>query len=96
MALKQKTGGRVKGISTNKVSRELKEIINDLLKKEFESITETLQQLEPDKKLDILIRLLPYAIPKIQSMQQIEVNQKIDNPIIQLTPEQIEKAINNL
>lgn len=68
--------GRPKGIG-NKVSKELKEIIKDVLQNEFDVITETLQQLEPEKRLDIVIKLLPYAIPKLQNIESNSSGTKV-------------------
>ena len=74
---RKKTGGRIKGISTNKASKELKEIIKDVLQNEFDNISETLQHLEPEKRLDIVLKLLPYAVPKLQNIQPENAETKI-------------------
>ncbi|MFZ4740074.1 MAG: hypothetical protein ACOYLE_02800 [Bacteroidales bacterium] len=83
MEKRKKTGGRIKGVSVNKVSKELKEIIKDVLQNEFDVISETLQKLEPDKRLEIVVKLLPYAIPKLQYIRQ-EVEPKDNEKTIHI------------
>ena len=63
-----KTGGRDTG-TPNKITKDLKESIKLIIENEFESLPETLQQLEPEKRIDVLIKLLPYIVPKLQNIQ---------------------------
>ncbi|MEI6695534.1 MAG: hypothetical protein WCO13_05655 [Bacteroidota bacterium] len=73
---RNKTGGRVKGVSINKVTKELKEILKDVIQNEFNTIGETLQKLDPEKRLDAVIKLLPYVVPKLQNIQsEIEIKE---------------------
>jgi hypothetical protein len=84
----QKTGGRAKG-TPNKVTTDLRGWINKLLndnRKQFES---DLKHLEPQQRLMIFEKLLPYAVPKMQSVEA-----KID--INDLTDEQLNTVINGL
>ena len=60
--------GRKKGVP-NKITKDLKESIKLIIENEFESLPETLQQLEPEKRIDVLIKLLPYIVPKLQNIQ---------------------------
>ena len=49
---------------TSKMRGSLKE----LFKKELEALPETLSKLEPEKRLNILIKLMPYIMPKVESV----------------------------
>jgi hypothetical protein len=61
MAIGRKTGGRQKG-TPNKVTTELRETINSIIQ---DALTpESLAALTPDKRADLIIRLLPYVLPK--------------------------------
>jgi len=43
---------------------ELKNFIHD----EIKNLTETLEELEPKERLDILVKLMPFALPKNNSI----------------------------
>lgn len=60
--------GRPAG-SLNKTTKELRETLKSVLSDEIEKIPETLQQLDPKEKLEIVVKLLPYIVPKMQSIQ---------------------------
>jgi hypothetical protein len=61
MAKGRKTGGRQKG-TPNKVSTELREIINEIVR---EALTpDVINALSMDKRVDLVIRLMPYLLPK--------------------------------
>lgn len=65
MARGVKTGGRQKG-SVNKVTRDLRFLIKDLIASEFDNIEESLEKVEPKERLDFLIKLLPYTLPRYE------------------------------
>ena len=67
MASGQKTGGRVEG-TPNKLTKELRTVLKDLLHQELEGLPDRLSKLEPKDRLDILVKLLPYCLPKIESI----------------------------
>lgn len=48
----------------NKTVKELRAVLKDFMYKELENLSETLEDMEPKEKLDILIKLMPYAMPK--------------------------------
>lgn len=70
--------GRPKG-SLNKTSVQTKKIIEKLVSSELKNIDSLLEQLDPKERLDALIKLLPYVIPKNSHIE-------IDTPIHQLQP----------
>lgn len=43
-----------------------------LLQNEFENIPAYLEELEPWERLDVLIKLLPYALPRIETVHMAE------------------------
>lgn len=63
----KKFGGRQKG-SLNKVTSTLKDKIQEIVNRELENIDELLSELEPKDRLDSLIKLLPYVLPKQQEV----------------------------
>ena len=55
--------GRPKG-SLNKTSVQTKKIIEKLVSSELKNIDSLLEQLEPKERVDAIIKLLAYVIPK--------------------------------
>lgn len=53
------------------MSTELKDLraaLKNCIKTELEKLPETLESLEPKDRLDILVKMLPYAMPKNESI----------------------------
>ena len=65
MATGRKTGGRQKG-TPNRVTKELRSLLKDILYNELESIEVRLEDLTPKERIEILIKLMPYAFPKLE------------------------------
>ena len=63
-----KIGGREKG-TPNKLSKEFRLLIKSILFNELERVPEYLDSLDPKERLDIIIKLLNFAIPKIKPIQ---------------------------
>jgi hypothetical protein len=63
----QKTGGRELG-TENKVSKELRSVLKDFLLKELEDIPGHLAKLDAKDRLEVVIKLLPFALPKVNSV----------------------------
>jgi len=70
--------GRPKG-SLNKTSVQTKKIIEKLVSNELKNIDSLLEQLDPKDRIDALIKLLPYVIPKNSHIE-------IDAPAHQFQP----------
>ncbi len=70
--------GRPKG-ALNKTSAQTKTIIEKIVSSELKNIESLLEHLEPKERVDAIIRLLPYVVPK-----QSEIS--IDAPIHRLQP----------
>jgi hypothetical protein len=60
----QKTGGRVAG-TPNKITIELRKSLKGIIAAELESIPATLEQLPAKERLELVIKLLPFCMPKI-------------------------------
>ena len=70
-----KYGGRQRG-TPNRLTKELRAILKEALHKELESIGERLEQLEPKERLEVLIKLMPFVFPKMNTMSH-----SIDEPV---------------
>ena len=78
MANGQKTGGREKG-TPNKITKELRDTIKEVLESEFKILPKLLESLEPEKRLSLIIKLLPYAVPRLETI--LYEDMKNDNTI---------------
>ena len=65
--------GRPKG-SKNRVTRELRTVLKSVVFDELERLPETLKDLPPEKRLELLTKLLPYVMPKIQQANYFLTN----------------------
>jgi len=59
--------GRPAG-ATNKLTKELRTLLKDLMFTEISKIPEILENLEPKDRLELLIKLMPYVLPKIETV----------------------------
>jgi hypothetical protein len=60
----QKTGGRTAG-TPNKVSGELRKILKGIVAAELDELPQTLAELPARERLELLIKLLPFCLPKV-------------------------------
>lgn len=67
----QKTGGRTVG-TENKVSKELRSVLKDFLLKELEGVPGHLAKLDAKDRLEVVIKLLPFALPKVDGVHYTE------------------------
>ncbi len=74
MAKGEKTGGRKPG-TPNKVTKDLRERINDFLNDNWEQIETDFAGLEPDKRVLLFERLLQFAVPKLKTVQNIGIDE---------------------
>ena len=63
----KKYGGREKG-TPNKLTKEIRTVLKDLIYKELDQIQEHLNSLEPKQRLELVIKLIPYVLPKVDSI----------------------------
>jgi len=71
-----KYGGRQKG-TPNKLTKELRSVLKDILYQELEQIQEHLETLNPKERVELLIKLMPYALPKVTSISHT-TNEPLD------------------
>ena len=60
----KKFGGREKS-TPNKLTRELRAVLKDLIHEELETLQERMDHLDPKERLEVLVKLLPYVLPKV-------------------------------
>lgn len=58
-----KYGGRTKGVS-NKVSAELKEVLNEYCLNEFQYLNANKERLTLSERLVFFVKVLPFVLPK--------------------------------
>ena len=71
----KKFGGRQKG-TPNKLTKELRSVLKDVLYEEIDRLPERLNELDTKDRLELLVKLMPFVFPKVQS-----VSQSLDEPI---------------
>ena len=76
MAKGTKTGGREKG-TPNKLTKEIRIILKNILAKEIENLPQILEHLEPRERAELLIKIFPFVLPKVRNIRQ-ENNEPID------------------
>lgn len=64
---KTKTGGRAAG-TPNKITIELRKTLKQILAKEFDALPETLAELPARDRLELIIKLMPFCLPKVDSI----------------------------
>jgi len=67
MANGYKTGGRQSG-TVNKTTKELREVLKNFVYSELAALPETLAALPTEKRADILVKILPFVLPKVDSV----------------------------
>lgn len=76
MAKGIKTGGRQAG-TPNKLTKEIRAILKDFLYNELELLPDHLNGLEPKERIEIIIKILPFILPKVNTVNYNE-NEPID------------------
>jgi len=61
-----KHGGRQKG-TPNRLTKELRTVLKDVIYNELENIEDRLDQLEAKQRIELMIKLMPYVFPKLHS-----------------------------
>jgi hypothetical protein len=63
----QKTGGRTIG-TPNKVTSELRKTLKSIVAAELDELPQTLADLPARERLELLIKLLPFCLPKVNTI----------------------------
>jgi hypothetical protein len=71
----KKFGGRQKG-TPNKLTKELQSVLKDVLYEEIDRLPERLEELDTKDQLVLLVKLMPFVFPKVQS-----ASQSLDEPL---------------
>ena len=67
MAKGFKTGGRELG-TPNKTTSELRKVLKHMVDDELQNLQDNINELEPKERIELLIKLLPYILPKVQTV----------------------------
>jgi len=62
-----KYGGRQKG-TPNRMTKELRVLLKDIIYQELEEVNERFSLLEPKQRIELIIKLMPYILPKVNSI----------------------------
>ena len=71
MAKGLKTGGRQKG-TPNKLTKELRSLLKDILYDELVNIEDRLNDLETKERIELVIKLMPFVFPKVSMVFSTE------------------------
>ncbi|MDA9057537.1 hypothetical protein N9K49_06810 [Flavobacteriaceae bacterium] len=71
-----KYGGRQKG-TPNRITKELRSLLKDVMYDEIGALKERLDALNPKERVELLIKLMPYALPKVTSVSHT-TNEPLD------------------
>lgn len=78
---KEKTGGRQIG-TPNKTTKETREILKVVVCDEIQKIPELIKRLTDKERIEVIIKLLPYILPKIQSETYEQTEPRIHDSIL--------------
>lgn len=76
---RKKTGGRKPG-TPNRTTAQLRDLLTATLEDELLRLPELLEALEPAKRIEALIRMLPYRLPRVQGEADGMKNYEPDSP----------------
>lgn len=48
--------------------KNIRETLKEMVQKELEALPQTLKDLEPEKRLNIVCKLIPYVLPKVEAI----------------------------
>ena len=68
MAVGVKTGGRQRG-TPNKVTADLRKVLKQIIAAELEALPETLEKLPGKDRVELVLKLMPFVLPKIESIE---------------------------
>ncbi len=80
--------GKPKG-AENKLSKDVRATLQVIIENEINYLPELLKKLKPEKRVEVISRLIQYIIPKIESIQ-------FKTEFEQLSDEQLDYIIENL
>jgi hypothetical protein len=63
----KKTGGRIAG-TPNKLTSELRTTLKEIIAGELDALPQTFEKLPAKERLELLVKMLPYCLPKVDSI----------------------------
>jgi len=85
---KEKTGGRTKG-TPNSTTRDLREVVREIVEGNAERICQDLEALEPKDRVNAWLRLTEFVLPK---MQRVETSYDLAN----LSPDEVDRLFDRI
>ena len=71
-----KYGGRKKG-TPNRLTKEVRTVLKELVFDEISQVQHHFEKLDPKERIELLIKLMPYVCPKIQTASH-SLNEPMD------------------
>ena len=71
----KKYGGRKKG-TPNRMTKELRSILKEIIYQELNDIEKRYEELEPKTRIELLIKMMPFVLPKTNA-----ISHNTDEPI---------------
>lgn len=65
-------GSGRKKYSVNVVTKDIRLKLKDFIFNEIDNISDTIKTLDNDKRLEFLIKVLPFALPKVENVHYSE------------------------
>jgi prophage DNA circulation protein len=91
-----KTGGRTKG-TPNRTTAETKELLQKVVTNELDNLTESLESLTPKERLDVVIKLLPYLLPKQQEIAIESTQPPFQSITVEIVqPDEVKRIVKEL
>ena len=59
------------------MTKELRSVLKDVMHQEIESIQDHLVQLSPKERVELLIKSMPYVLPKVENISHT-TNEPLD------------------
>lgn len=64
----QKEKLKTENLPVKPLTKNIRETLKEMMQKELETLPETLKGLEPVQRLNILCKLIPFVLPKVESI----------------------------
>ena len=71
-----KYGGRKKG-TPNRLTKDMRTVLKNILFTELENIEELMDSLDSKQRIEIVIKLLPFILPKVETVSHT-YNEPVD------------------
>jgi hypothetical protein len=84
--IRKKTGGR-QANTPNKINAQTRSVIQNLVSDEVQKIPELLDKLKPKDRIELIIKMLPFILPK-----QSKIELETDSPVFQTVIVQINES----